>query len=30
MVYKCMEKQKVIGRVIEDAMENGNYLVEEE
>lgn len=30
MVPKCMEKQKVIGRVIGDAMENGNYLAEDE
>lgn len=30
MVQKCMEKQKVIRGVIGDAMDNGNYLAEDE
>lgn len=30
MVQKCMEKLKAIGRVIANAMENGNYLAEDE
>lgn len=30
MAPKCMEEQKVIGRVIQDAIEHGNYFAEEE
>jgi len=30
MAPRCMEDQKVIGRVIWDATEYGNYLAEEE
>lgn len=29
MAPKCMEEQKVIGRVVQDAREQGNYLAEE-